>query len=124
MAQMTPYLHFSGNCSDAMKFYRECLGGELDIQKVGESPMASQMPPEMQDHVLHSVLQTGNFALMASDIMDTAGVKDGNRYALCLTFSSKSEINSVYARLSAGGNITHPLKEEFFGTFGDCTDKF
>ncbi len=124
MAQMTPYLHFNGSCNEAMKFYQASLGGELDIQKVGESPMAGQMPPEMQDQVLHSMLQTGSFAIFASDILDTAGTTRGNQYALCLTCSSKSEINSLYAKLSAGGNITHPLKEEFFGTFGDCTDKF
>ena len=47
MAQLNPYLNFPGNCRLAMEFYRECLGGELFLQTVGEMPeMAVQMPPD------------------------------------------------------------------------------
>jgi uncharacterized glyoxalase superfamily protein PhnB len=38
--------------------------------------------------------------------------------------SSKSEIRSFFASLSAGGQVTHDLKEEFFGTYGDLNDKY
>ena len=48
MVQLNPYLRFNGNCREAMTFYQSCLGGELTIQTVGESPVAGQMPPSMQ----------------------------------------------------------------------------
>lgn len=38
--------------------------------------------------------------------------------------SSKAEIEPAFAKLSEGGNVGHPLNEEFFGTFGELTDKF
>jgi PhnB protein len=56
MTQINPYLHFDGNCREAMTFYRESLGGELALQAVGDSPMASQMPAEAQKKILHASL--------------------------------------------------------------------
>jgi PhnB protein len=47
MAQINSYLTFSGNCREAMTFYKECLGGELAFQTVGESPLSDQMPKQM-----------------------------------------------------------------------------
>jgi PhnB protein len=49
MTQLNAYLHFNGNCREAMTFYQACLGGELKMQAVGESPMAGQMPPERKE---------------------------------------------------------------------------
>jgi PhnB protein len=63
MTQLCPYLHFSGNCREAMTFYQACLGGELKMQTVGESPMVGQMPPEMHKNILHSSLTTDSFLL-------------------------------------------------------------
>jgi PhnB protein len=33
------YLTFDGKCKEAMTFYKECLGGELEFQTIGDSPM-------------------------------------------------------------------------------------
>ena len=46
---MNPYLTFNGNCREAMHFYRGISGGELNLQTIGESPMAVKMPAPMQD---------------------------------------------------------------------------
>jgi PhnB protein len=69
--------------------------------------MAAQMPPEAQKNT--------------SDIMGPGGVKKGNEISLTIAGSSKEEIESFFSKLSAGGNVTHPLKEEFFGLYGDLT---
>ena len=124
MAQLNAYLNFNGNCREAMTFYQACLGGELTIQTVGESPMADQMPPAMKDNVLHSVLATDGFELMAADVMGPEEVVKGNTIYLCIIGSSKAEIEPIFAKLSAGGNVSHPLEEVFFGMYGDFTDKF
>jgi PhnB protein len=124
MAQLNPYIHFDGNCKEAMNFYKDALGGDLTLQTIGESPMAGGMPKEEHNKVLHSVLTKDGFVLMASDMMQADRVVRGNAYTLCLVCNSKQEIETLYSKLSAGGNVTHPLKEEFFGTFGDCTDKY
>ena len=56
MAQLNPYLNFNNNCREAMSFYKDCLGGELVLQTVGEMPaMAAQMPPAYEGpyHAFH-----------------------------------------------------------------------
>ena len=35
------------------------------------------------------------------------------------------KLRTFFAKVSAGGKVGHPLKEEFWGsTFGDLTDRF
>jgi PhnB protein len=124
MAQLNPYIFFGGNCRDAMTFYQECLGGELAIQTVGESPAGSQMPPEAHNNVIHSTLQGGGVTIMASDNFDGSPVNVGTAITLCLSADTRDEIRGYFEKLSAGGTVTGPLKEEFFGMFGTATDKF
>lgn len=125
MAQMNGYLHFNGNCREAMTFYKECLGGELVMQAVGESPMAAQMPPAMHNNILHSSLAKDGFTLMASDIMGPEGVIKGNTMSLLLDCSSAEEIQTLFTKLSSGGEVGHPLEETWWGaTFGELTDKY
>jgi len=38
MMNLTPFLLFDGNCAEAMTFYQFCLGGELPITRVGDTP--------------------------------------------------------------------------------------
>src|SRR5271169_5522167 len=109
MTQLNAYLRFNGNCREAMTFYQACLGGELTIQTVGESPMAGQMPPSTKDNVIHSVLAKDGFVLMASDMTGPEGVVNGDAISLAVIGSSKAEIEPIFAKLSAGGNVLHPL---------------
>lgn len=124
MAQLSPYIGFGGKAEDAMKFYQSIFGGDLQIQTIKDSPMAGQFKPEMQDKVLHSYLGSNKIVIMASDMSSEEGFNVGNNISLCLQCESKEEIESLYAKLSDGGNARHPLKEEFFGTFGDLKDRF
>jgi PhnB protein len=123
MTQISPYLHFTGNCREAMTFYKECLGGELTLTTIGESPMATQMP-DMKDKIMHSVLTKDRFVLMASDMMGPEGVTNGDNISLSITGTSPEELRTFFSKLSKGGKVEHELKEEFFGTYGDLTDKF
>jgi PhnB protein len=124
MAHINPYLHFDGTCREAMTFYKECLGGEVTFMTVGESPMAAQMPPAAHKQVLHATLKAGAVDLMASDMMSSGGVKHGNEVSLSLVCDSKAEIETLFRKLSAGGTVSHALKEEFFGTHGNLVDKY
>jgi PhnB protein len=125
MTQLVAYLTFNGRCRDAMTFYQQCLGGELKMQTVGESPIAGQMPPEMKGHIMHASLTNGPLALMASDMVGPGATVNGNTVSLLLNCSSDTEIRTFFAKLSQGGKVGHALKEEFWGsTFGDLTDKF
>lgn len=125
MTQINSYLTFNGNCREAMTFYKECLGGELTLQTVGESPMSEKMPPQMKECILHSALTKDSLVMMGSDMVSEQGLIKGNAVSLMLNCSSEEEIKNTYKKLSSGGQATHPLENTFWGAmFGDLTDKF
>ena len=125
MSSINSYLRFNGNCKEAMSFYKDCLGGELTMQKVGESPMSNNMPQQMQDKIMHATLKTEGFIIMASDLCDESGLVKGNNVSLMLDCDSEEQIRNTYDRLSEGGNKSHPLEQTFWNAlFGDLTDKF
>ena len=125
MTQINSYLTFNGNCREAMNFYKECLGGELTLQTVGESPMADKIPKQMKESILHSTLTKGELVIMGSDMVSDKGLVKGNSVSLMLNCSSEKDIRNYYEKLSAGGEATHPLEITFWGAlFGDLTDKY
>ncbi|MGI8600796.1 MAG: VOC family protein [Chitinophagaceae bacterium] len=123
--QINAYLTFNGNCKEAMSFYKECLGGELTIQTVGESPIAGQCPEAIQGQVMHASLMNNNLLLMASDMMSSAKCVHGNTIALSLNCSSENEIHSFFKNLVEGGTIIEDVKLQFWGAlFGVLKDKY
>jgi len=123
--RINTYLTFNGNCRQAMSFYKDCLGGELQLQTIGDSPLAEKMPKQMRDCILHSTLTRDGLILMGSDMVGDKGLTKGNAVSLMLNCSSETEIKKIYENLSKGGEATHPLEISFWGAlFGDLTDKF
>jgi PhnB protein len=123
MGKTAPYIMFDGMCRDAMTFYQQCLGGNLTIMTVAESPMAAQMPAEMANRVLHADLESGDIRIMASDSMGDK-FADNGMVTVCLFDVDNGSIQQLFDALSDGGSIEHPLETAFFGTIGDFTDKF
>lgn len=125
MKQINTYFTFSGNCREAMSFYKQCLGGELMLQTIGDSPMAERMPPRMKECILHSSLKTDAFVLMGTDMVPETGRIKGNTVSQIIECSSEKELRTVYKKLVDGGKPEHPLEDTFWGAlFGCLTDKF
>lgn len=125
MTQINSYLTFGGNCRQAMHFYQDCLGGELSLQTIGESPLAEKMPQEMKGFILHATLTKDALLLMGSDMVAQTGLMKGNAVSLMLNCSSEEEIQNCFTKLSAGGKVDHPVEVSFWGAlFGDLTDKY
>lgn len=123
MAEFSPYLRFGGKGKEAMTFYQQCLGGDLRIMTVGESPSAAQLPGQ-EDLVFHAQLKSGNLAIMGSDMALPEGTIQGNNIAFALTCSSKEEMDDLWGKLTEGAEIGNEPMEAFFGTIGDFVDKF
>lgn len=121
---LNPYLNFNGLCREAMTFYQHCLGGDLSMQRVSESPMAAQMPPGMESNILHSVLTNDHIVLMGSDMIGM-GLRPGNSIGLCLQCGSEEEVNTFFKNLSKDGQVKMELHQTFWGaTYGELTDKY
>lgn len=125
MSTINSYLTFSGNCREAMTFYKNCLGGELSFQTIGESPLSETMPRKMKKCILHSVLTNKDLVLMGSDMVSERGLLRGNAVSLLLNCSSEKEMRDYYKKLSQGGEQTHPIENTFWNAlFGGLTDKY
>ena len=128
MIQINPHLHLNGTTREAMAFYKDCLGGELTMQTVGDSPMKDKMPGGAADNnkIMHADLsKNGATLIMAADMMDPKTFTQGDTITLSINCSSEDEINTIFSKLSAGGKVTMPLSDQFWGaTFGMLTDKF
>lgn len=119
------YLTFKDNCEEAMNFYKDCLGGELTLNRVAGSPMEAHCPAEMKDKIMHANLIKDDLILMASDMLWPGELQHGNATALSLNCETEEEIRDYFSKLAEGGQITDPLKEQFWGAiFGMITDKY
>ncbi len=124
MTQINAYLTFNGNCREAMTFYKNCLGGELTLMSVEDSPMAEQWPKNVRKNILHASLVNSSLILLGSDMAPKEGTVNGNAISLALNCSNEKEINDFFNNLSVGGKVTHPLHTFFDGTIGALTDQF
>ena len=125
MTQINAYINFDGNCREVMTFYKNCLGGELNMQTVEGSPIEAQCPVEMKQQILHASLMKDDLIIMGSDMQEPGGFTKGNNIALSLSCSSDEEIKTFFSKLSEGGKISHNLMQSFWGaTFGVLTDKY
>jgi len=127
MASLRPYLRFDGTTRTALEFYKEVLGGKLEIQTVGETPWASdmpQMPGATPDRVMHATLTKGDWIIMAADMMDPGSFKKGDTVSLCFVCKTKKEIEELYKGLSEAGEVFMALDKTPFGWYAQFTDKF
>jgi|HubBroStandDraft_4_1064222.scaffolds.fasta_scaffold110767_3 PhnB protein len=127
-AQMTlqPYVFFYGRCEEALTFYQSVLGGSFELQRVSESPMAGQAPPEAQDRIMHAKFSSDGAEFMASDGQDVKAVNpDEGNISLSLSFTDVARAKTVFDALAQGGRVKMPFDDAFWGgKFGMCDDRF
>src|SRR5258706_847954 len=91
MLNLTPFLLFDGNCTEAMTFYKACLGGELTLTKVSDTPMQDQIPLEHQHKIANAHLKSGAIEFSATDWMHlTRTPKPGNTVCMYINGGEKS----------------------------------
>jgi PhnB protein len=132
MTLVNVYLNFNGNCEEAFNFYKSVFGVEFSyLGRFKDMPPQEGHPPmseEMGKLIMHVSLPISKeTALMGSD---TGGewapsFKQGNNFSISVATDDKKEADRIFAALSAGGKVTMPLNDTFWGDyFGMLTDKF
>jgi PhnB protein len=130
MVTLNPYLNFPGNTEEAFNFYKSVLGGDFagGIFRFKDTPEANKLNAGDREKVMHIGLPLGKGnMLMATDALESMGhkVTAGTNFHLSIETESKEETNKIFNRLSAGGKVTMPLADTFWGAyFGMLTDKF
>jgi PhnB protein len=124
--ELEPYLHFNGNCEEALNFYKGVFGGEItSINRFAGSPMESELPPGYGNKVMHANFKAPGVNFMASDGMPGSNTAEGTRVSMSLGSNDVGESERVFNALAEGGKIAMPFQETFWGAkFGMLTDKF
>ena len=124
MKNLNVYLTFPGNCEEALNFYKTCFGGEItSLQRFGDSPMESA--DEHKQRIMHAEFKSDGIYFMASDSMPDQPTQAGDIVQLSINLDGAQEQESIFQRLSEGGEVLMPLGETFWGAaFGMLTDRF
>lgn len=124
VTMINPYLFYNGTASKALDLYKTALGAKAvgDISKFGDAPGTAAGDA---DRVMHAMLDISGQTIMLSDTMSQQPVAEGGNVQVCLNFDDVDETNQKFTALSAGGNVTMPLADTFWGArFGTLTDAY
>ncbi|HEY0383555.1 MAG TPA: VOC family protein [Candidatus Elarobacter sp.] len=126
MAKLVPYIFFYGRCAEALEFYKSVFGGSYELMRVSDTPMASEMPPETANSVMHASFNADGVSFMASDGQDVKPVDtDAGNISIGLSFEDATEGERVFNGLAAGAKVARQIEPAFWGgRFGMLTDKF
>lgn len=122
-SRLNPYITFSGNARDAMRFYKTVFGGTLTVNTFSDF---GTKDPAIAKKVMHAQLETDKgFTLMASDLAPGMEHNPGNNMTVSLSGDEADELKGYWKKLSRGGEVTMPLEKQVWGDeFGQCRDKF
>ena len=85
---INPFLHFNGNCKEAIECYKEIFRGNIDLFMLAKGKFASEFPSE--NSVLHSVLTFyDGMIIMASDTRIGLEAQFGNSNFIVINFQSE-----------------------------------
>ena len=128
MLRSTPFLLFDGNCAEAMTFYHHCLGGELTLTRLGDSPMKNQLPPEKHNRIINAHLKSGAIDISATDWMASPAFEplQGNTFAIFVVAETLGELRVAFDRLADGADKKRfqDLHDLPIGTYGQFYDKY
>lgn len=128
MLRCTPFLLFDGNCAEAMSFYHDCLGGNLTLTKLGDTPMKEMFPRPMHERIINAQIKTEAIEISASDWMASPAFNPilGNMSAIFVIGTDPEALHGVFKRLAAGADRERlqELHQMPFGLYGQFYDRF
>ena len=128
MPALNPYLNFNGTTEEAFGFYKSVFGGEFAmVMRFKDIPKEYKGADHEDNKIMHIALPiAGGNVLMGSDVPESMSkVTTGNNIQISISPASKEEADKLYNGLSAGGTVTMPMADAFWGAyFGMCIDKY
>jgi PhnB protein len=85
------FLTFSGQCAQALKYYKKCFGGDLAMQTMADEYNTRKLDKQMQDVVISATLTNNYFKLVATDLTSDAGIVIGNNISILVECDSLNE---------------------------------
>ncbi|PHQ14813.1 VOC family protein [Marinobacter profundi] len=123
--EMNVHVGFPGNCREAMTFYQEVTGGQLEAMlSFGETPAAEGVPADWHDKIIHASVNIRGRRLMGADAMgDCYEAPQGAQ--IHLEYGNPEQAERVFRQLGEGGAVIMPFEETFWAQrFGMTRDRF
>ncbi|MEI6649356.1 MAG: VOC family protein [Actinomycetes bacterium] len=129
MAYVSTYLNFLGQTEEAFNFYADVFNSTNPptVMRFSSTPMAGQLPDEEKEQAMHASLEIiDGHMLMATDSLRSMGheVRIGNNTTISLNLDSNEEADRIYGLLSQDSTERADMRQEFFGYWGSCLDRF
>ena len=126
--QVEAYLMFNGRCEEAVRFYQQALGAQVEMvmrfDEAPDQPPPGMLPPGAEKKIMHSSFRIGETVVMASDGMTLDGPRFQG-FSLSIAVSDEAEADRVFNALTEGGKVTMPLGRTFWSPrFGMLQDRF
>ena len=123
--KLNPYLNFNGTAAKAVKLYETALGAKVESVMPWTDAPGAPPSPATKDRIMHAALRIGEGVVMISDSRPEEPVTAGTNTHITLDFDDATDMARKFEALSAGGKITMPLQDTFWGArFGMLVDKF
>jgi PhnB protein len=111
-----------------MTFYHQCLGGELTLTRLGDTPMKDQFPVEKHQRIINAHLVSGDIEFSATDWMASPSFDpiQGNTFAIFVVGGAYEELKAVFDKLAQGAEKARfqELHELPFGMYGQFYDRY
>jgi PhnB protein len=111
-----------------MTFYHKCLGGDLTLTKLADTPMRAQFPVEKHQRIINAQLKSGPLEISATDWMASPMFDPilGNMSAIFVVGEAYEELKTVFDKLAEGADSERfqELHEMPFGTYGQFYDRY
>jgi PhnB protein len=126
--KVQPYLNFEGRTEEAIEFYKQALGAQVDMlmrhKDSPDEPPPGMIPPGSGNKIMHASFRIGDSVLMASDGSCT-GKTGFQGVTLSITVADVAQANKVFDALANGGAVQMPLMKTFFSpAWGMVADRF
>lgn len=125
MVTLNPYLSFKDTAREAMEFYHQVFGGDLQVMTFeGFDDMG--IGEDERTLVMHSMLTTPDgFTLMGSDTPSSMPYAQPAGMSVSLSGDDESKLRGFWDALADGATVTMPLDTPpWGGLFGMLRDRF
>jgi len=125
--KVCPYLHFNGNCAEAIAHYEKAFGVKAEIIRYKDAPASEgyELSAGTEDFVMHAQFSIGNDMIFFCDMPPETVSGFGDGIAIHVSLDSVDSAKSVFNTLKEGGEVGMEPQETFWSKcFGSLKDKF
>lgn len=112
MPSLIPYIIFSGNCREALKFYTTVFkGSEVSFQTFGDSPIP--VNEENKQRIFDSEFVADHIHFKASDDLPEHQITKGTNISMFVAFENMKFREDAFKKLAQDGKILFELNDNF-----------